>query len=397
MNNVRQLYFRTWRGVVLGLSLVLAAYFLYFHRLNTLLPGYSAPEVHAFDTARDWHHLAANPINLPYSLLVWLSAAVLHRGILVNRLLAVTIGLVIALLFFVIVRAWCTYRTALLATLLFVTSSGLLHFARLGTADVLQMSVLALLGVAQWYRAHRTYRVLLGYLLVFLLVLLWYVPGMIWFELLGLIPLRHTIMGQVRRIKTYHLVGLAALFLATLTPLVLAAAHKPRLLLVVVGLPSHLGALTDTGNRLWHLVAALIFGHSGNPLLWVGHAPLLSAVEAVLALLGMVYIAREGLMRRLFLFGSLGVGLVLAALGGAVTFACLVPILYLFVAIGLDNLLKRWMAVFPRNPVARATGVVAVCIALGFSILYQVRSYYVAWPHTPATRAVFDQPAPPHS
>ncbi len=394
METVRRFYFRSWRILAPGLSLALITYLLYFQRLSSLLPGYSAQEVADYGGASNWHSIVDNPINTPYKLLVWLFTAVLHHSILADRVVAAAIGFIAALLFFVVVRTWCTYSIAFFATIMFATSAGLLHFARLGTGEILQMSTLALLAIAIWYHRQREHRIVIGYLLAALFIALWYIPGMFWFELLGLIALRGTIIGQIRRTKNFQLAGLAALCLLLLVPLVWASIKQPGILLQISGLPPNLGSLSQVGSNVISLVLAVVIRSNGSPVLWVGHAPLLDAIEVVAALLGAFYVYRAASGRTTFLFGTAAIGLLLASLGGSVTFACLIPALYLFVAIGLDHLLKRWMAVFPRNPVARLTGVSAVSLMLIFSVLYQVRTYYIAWPHAPATRQVFDRPIP---
>ena len=193
------------------------------------------------------------------------------------------------------VRAWCTYRIAFVATIMFATSSGLLHFARFGTGDILQMSVLALLSFILGYRAQHGYqRLVIGYLLVALFVLAWYIPGMIWFELLGLVFSLRTIVGQLRRAKTNKPGRFrAAVFLAFLAPLVAASVKRPKILLEVLGLPQSLHTLTHFLGNLWNIVLAITVHSNGRPLLWVGHAPLLTIVEVILGALGAYYIYRE--------------------------------------------------------------------------------------------------------
>ncbi len=394
MDTIRQLYLRSWRGFVLAFSLTLIAYLLYFQRLGSLLPGYSTSELQALTGASNWHTIAANPVNAPYKSFDWLSTAMLHHGILANRIITAVIGLLGALLFFVVVRAWCSYRVAFFATVMFATSAGLLHFARLGTGEVLQMCILALLAVVLWYRKQRNHRMIIGYLLIAMFVVIWYIPGMFWFELFGLWPLKGTIRGQARRTNNFHLAGMLVLFLLLLAPLIIASSSNPHILLQLAGLPPHLSTLKHFGSNLLSLALAITVHSNGSSLYWVGHAPLLNAIEVVAGLLGAYYVFRQSSVRRTFLFGSMAIGLVLASLGGEVTFACLVPILYLFIAIGIDHLLSRWFTVFPRNPIARLSGVGVVCVMVTFSVFYQVRTYYVAWPHAPATRAAFDHPAP---
>ncbi|HEY4160728.1 MAG TPA: hypothetical protein VGM08_01575 [Candidatus Saccharimonadales bacterium] len=390
MEAVRRFYLRSWRILALGLSLALIAYLLYFQRLGSLLPGYSSSELTTYAGASNWHHIGSNPVNAPYKLVVWLFTAVLHHSIFVDRAVAAAIGVIAALLFFVVARAWCTYRVAFFATLMFATSSGLLHFARFGTGQILQMSILALLAVGILYRQQRDHRVIIGYLLLALFVLLWYIPGMFWFEMLALIPLWGTVSGQIRRANNFHLAGMLALCLLLVLPLVLAGIKHPTVLVHLSGLPQSLGSLSHIGSNLLELVLAITLRSNGSALFWVGHAPLLDAVEVITGLLGAYYVYREASGRTTFLFGAAAIGLLLASLGGSVTFACLVPIAYLFVALGLDQLLKRWTAVFPRNPVARLAGVSVILAMLAFSVLYQVRTYYIAWPHAPATRAAFN-------
>jgi hypothetical protein len=390
MEAFRRFYLRTWRGSALGLSLAVIAYLLYFSRLSSLPAGYSAGEVNTYTDASNWHNILNSPVNLPYKVLAWISIIVTHHNALATRIVAAIIGTITAILFFAVVRAWCTYRAAFLATVLFTTSAGLLHFARLGSGDILQMSTLALLGFALWYRKQREHRIIIAYLIIILFVLLWYVPGMIWFELIGLIPLRVTIRSQIRHIKLMHRIGLVVVFLACLAPLGRAAVKRPELLQRLIGLPEHLHTLTRFGDNLWHAAFGIVVHSNGNPLFWVGHAPLLDTVEVIFALLGGYYVYREVSGRRVFMFGSTLIGLILVSLGGSVTFACLVPVLYLFIATGIDRFLDSWLTVFPRNPVARIGGIGIVCLMLAFSVLYQVRTYYVAWPNAPATQRVFD-------
>lgn len=391
---LRRIYLRSWRGLALTASLAIIAYILYFRRLGSLLPGYSLAELNTFHIASSWHHLTNNPINAPYLVPVWLLTTVAHRSILTTRIVAACFGLAAGLLFFAIVRTWCTYRAAYLTTVMFVTSAGLLHVARLGTGDVLQMSILALLACALWYRYRKARRPLIGYVIAALFVILLYVPGMFWFEVLGLALLWSTVLGQLRRSSKVYLTGLTALMLVLLAPLAYASLHQPKILLQAAGLPQGYASMPHIGSTLLQTVLGIIIRSNGSPLYWVGHAPLLSAIEVILGILGVYFLYREAPRRGLFLFGSAVIGLVLVSLGGPVVLACLVPILYLFIATGLDQLLGLWLRVFPRNPVARYTGVGVVCIMLLFSVLYQVRAYYIAWPHNVATRQAFHHQAP---
>jgi hypothetical protein len=395
MNTVSKFYFRSWRMAVLVLSVALIAYLLYFRRLGTLLPGYSASELKAYTNAVSWHAIATNPINAPYKIVVWLLTAIFHHGIMMNRIVAASFGILAVIAFFMIIRPWYSFRAAFLGTILFATSAGFLHTARLGTGQILQMSILAFIGAVLWYYRRKGNRTYVGYGVMALFALLWYVPGMLWFELFGLLLLRKGAWRQLTGMPRIHLAGWTTLFIAVLIPLGIASLHSPQLLLNAAGLPTTVHAFTHTGSNVLNAVMSIGVRSNGDPIFWVGHAPLLNVIELVLGLIGgYFYIYRERSVRSMFLVGSLTICLVLIGFGSTVSFACLVPLLYLFVTAGLNHFLGQWLRVFPRNPIARFTGVAIICMMLFFSVLYQVRSYFVAWPHTTAARKAFNHPRP---
>jgi len=384
-----------WRGALVLLCLALLSYLLYFHRLGSLLPGYSSPELQTYTAASNWHTVISNPVNLPYTATVWLLTAVLHHGILMTRVVAASCGVIAGLLFFAVVRLRYSFFVALLGTVLFTTSTGFLHTARLGTGQVLQMGVLALIATILAYRHQSDRRPLTDYAFVAVLALLWYIPGLIWFELFAGVILASSVRRKLRQTATLHLAGWAGTAVVIAGPLLFATSHQPRLLLAALGLPTQLHSLTHVGDNLLHAILAIAIRSDGNPLLWVGHAPLLSVTEFVLGLIGVyVYFWQSRGRSSLLLAGNVAISLLLISLGGGVSYAVLVPLLYLFVIAGINYLLRQWLRVFPRNPIARGVGVLAVCVMLAFSVFYQVRVYFVAWPHHAATRQTFRLPQP---
>lgn len=388
---LKQTYFRVWRPATMVVSLGLIAYVLYFNRLASLLPGYSAPELRALHNASSWHAITSNPVNVPYKLCVWLATAVLHHGIFATRVVAASFGTLAVIVFYAIIRPWYSFRAAFLGTILFATSAGFLHSARLGSGQVLQMSVLVFIGAVLWYRRARRQKVLVGYGMVMLFALLWYVPGMVWFELLGLGLLHKGALRQLRRMSTAHSVAWGVLFLAMITPLLIASLRNPQVALAATGLPRTVDSLSRIPSNLLDTVMSIGVRSSGNPVLWIGHAPLLNITELALGAIGAYYyVYRERSIRTIFLTVATVLSLVLISFGGSVGFTSLVPLLYLFISSGIDHLLGEWLAVFPRNPIARFTGVSVIVIVLFFSVLYQVRSYFVAWPHNDATRHAFN-------
>lgn len=388
MSKTSRFFFTAWRPAIAVLALAFVAYLLYFHNIGHLLPGYSAGELQTHSSAADWHTIWHNPVNAPYKVLVWLAAALGHHSILLTRIIAASFGVAGVAIFFLIARQWYGFRTAFFGTILFATSAGFLHIARLGSPQVLQLSILLILGLLLWYL--RSKRPLAGYLLVILYALLWYVPGMLWFEIFSLVLLRAGAIRRLRQAASLHKTIWIVSFLVLIAPLVVASLRTPRVALQAIGLPTGLHALSHAATNLSNALLAIGIHGPGTPTLWVGHAPLLDAIELVFCAIGFYYyIWHERSARTMFLLGASIISLVLIELGGMVTLAVLLPLLYLCITGGLHHLLGRWLRVFPRNPVARAAGLLIICAMLFFTVLYQTRSYFVAWPHSPATRQAF--------
>lgn len=395
MDTAYRFYLRLWRPALLVVSLALIAYLLFFHRLGNLLPGYSALEQQTFASASNWHTILHNPIDAPYKLAVWVQTGLAHQGLLAPRVAAASLGVLAAACFFAVVRSLYQFRTAFLASILFASSAGFLHYARLGSSQILQMGILVFVVAVFWYRRQQRFQLTLGYGLVLLCAVLCYVPGLIWFELFALALLQRGLRRRIAHLAPFQIAAGLVLFLVVLAPLLWAIIKQPHLALVATGLPPTMSALEHLPLNTLKAILSVGVRSNGNPTFWVGHVPLLNVIELALGLVGAYfYIYRERSARTIFLVGSVVISVVLIGAGGSVGFASLIPLLYLFIASGLDHLLGQWLSVFPRNPIARYTGVGLVCIMLFFSALYQVRSYFVVWPNARVTQQTFNRLQP---
>lgn len=394
MKNQSQSYFRLWRAAVIAIGLAFIAYYLFFHNIAHLLPGYSLREVNTYNAASNWHTILNNPLDAPYKMLILIAVATGHHSWLATRIAAACFGVLLSAVFFIVVRGWYGYRVGLLTTVMFITSGGLLHAARLGTPAILQMSLLLFIGALFWIR-RTEHPTLLSYVMVIAFALLWYVPGLIWFELLAFVLLRKGITHQVSRTGWLHRSGWAATALVLLAPLLYAFYKSPALIRGFAGLPNHFAPITQMLANVGNAVLSLGIRSPLNPVATVGHAPVLNIVELILFILGLyLLIKKYYVTRSIGILSALLLALILIFLGGPVRVTTLVPLVYLCIAGGLALLIKQWLRVFPRNPIAQGVGVTLVVVMIFFSILYQWRSYFVAWPHNVAVRQTFDREQP---
>lgn len=389
MDTVSNFFGRYWRVLAVGLFLVVLSYVLLFRGLSTLTDGYSKTELLSREQSSSLSTILHQPANAPYKLLVWLGLKLNHHNLVVTRVAAALLAIGVAGLFYWVAVHWYSKRVSFLVSVLFVSSSGFLHFGRYGTALILQMATLLLISAVLLHRRSR-HETLAAYLLAIILAICLYIPGFLWFELVGLLVLHTFIRQELAKMGSVHTGIISAIFVLLIVPLLWAGVHDLHVFRVVGGLPPAVPTIRTMFENALHLGSSIIYRGYWPPEYWLYGAPLLNIAEVVLFITGLIVLVRRPLLRQnYYLIGTLAVSTVLIILGGSVTIAMLVPLVYLTIAGGIFYLLDQWMTVFPRNPVARATGFTLILILATFSALYHLQAYYTAWPNSPETKAVY--------
>lgn len=379
------------RKTLIGAAALLVVSFLLLYRLGTLVGGLSLSEVAAAREAVGWHGIYNQPFYLPLKALRSIVFfAFSDHGALLTRLPNAFFGLVAIASFAWLVKLWHGTRTAVLASCLFATSAWVLHVSRLASFDVMYLCAVPLLLVThlKLQKASDSAVVFYGSLVVWGLLL--YIPGMIWLLLINVIASRKSIAAGWRHFNrwwqrlAYLLIGIG--WLPLLTNYIRNISELKVWLGLSVPLDGPLLMLKQFAGVFVHL---FVRGPQ-NPELWLGRAPLLDVFTLAVCLVGIYFYARHVRLARSRLLATFFlVGAVLIALGGTVSLSLLVPIVYLLAATGIAYLLREWLQTFPRNPLARGLGVSLVVIAVALSCTYNLRAYFVAWPHNSATQIIF--------
>lgn len=378
-----------WRLLLTALGLALITYILLFRGISTLTGNYAAPEVNARNQSISVKTIYNHPVNAPHEALVWVGIKLGHNGIAVTRVASAIIATVAAILFYWVAIHWYSKRVALVSTILFVSSSGFLHFGRYGDAQILQMATLVLISCVFLFRRARQEK-LAAYGIVAVLAACLYIPVIVWFELIGLVLMRHRILYLFRKLGQLH-TSLLILFGTLLTlPLLIRFIIEPESLRVILGLPSSIPAPALLLDNFMHLCSSIVYKGYWPTEYWMYGAPLLNAAESILLIAGLIMLVRRPILRgNYYLIGTLVTSTVLITLGGSATIALLVPLIYLTIAGGIYYLLNEWLKVFPKNPIARYTGMTLLMALAVFSVLYHFRAYYTAWPNAPETKSVY--------
>jgi 4-amino-4-deoxy-L-arabinose transferase-like glycosyltransferase len=391
MKNIRSfvrdnLRLLVWLAVgTIGMGLLL------FYKLGDLVGGLSANESAAVAAPLGWHDLYRDPLYLPLKLLRAVVFTLFpDHGQILSRLPNAIFGGLSVLAFAWLVRLWHGTRPALLAGLMFATGAWVLHVSRLASFDVLYLWALPTLLLAYLQLQKRPGNWLVWYGSLLLTGLMLYIPGMIWLILVNFYLQRRSLAAAWQE---HPAAWQRSLYLISgliwLPPLIINLARSGQLL-TWLGLPDHLAGPLALIKQLIGVPVHLFVRGPQYPEVWLGRAPILSIFTLVVCVVGIYFYAthRQSIRSRL-LAAFFAVGWLLVGLGGPVGLSLLVPLLYIAAATGIAYLLHDWLKTFPVNPLARSLGLGLISLAVALSCLYNLRAYFVAWPHNKSAQATF--------
>jgi len=380
-----------WRpavGYILATMLLLT---LFGFRLGTSPPNFSAPEVQARASSSSVKLIVENPINAPHKVGQYVLQKLKRRGPAAMRAVSVVFAVATVWLFYVLVSKWHTQRIAILATVLFATSSWTLHSGRIATPNVLLFALLAVVscGFHIRYAQDRSRAWLFASLVVAVAL---YVPMMVWFIVPCLLWQFKLIGSSMRTLSNGVIFACIGVIVACSVPLVVGLVRKPELWHAWTGLPEHYPPLVDILKNIGRVPLAFVARAPFNPVYWLGRLPLLDLFSGVMVIFGIyAYAFKLRLHRTQLLITILVFGTVLIGLNGTFEYiTLLLPFVYLIVTAGMTLMLQQWFTVFPRNPIARNIGLGLIIAAVAMACTYQLVNYFVAWPNNSATKAVYN-------
>ena len=378
---------------VIGWSVlgVLLVSWLMLYKLGNLTDGMSAAELSATSAAVGWHGIYQNVLYLPLNFIRSVIFALFtDHGLLLGRLPNALFGALTIITFACLIKVWHGTRTAVMATLLFATSAWVLHVSRLASFDVMYLWTLpTLLLLHALFNKHAKNPIVwFGSAIVWGCML--YIPGMIWLVLLSIYLLRSQIATGWRHFsRWWQRLGYLLLAFAGL-PLLAFNLAKFGGVTMWLGLPTELSGPLMLLKQLAAVPVHLFVRGPRYPEVWLDSVPLLDIFSLAMCFVGIYFYATHIKASRTRLLGLFTVlGVLLVAIGGPVGLSLLVPVLYITIATGIAYLMHDWLHVFPSNPLARGIGIGLISLAIGLSCLYNLRAYFVAWPHNPTTQAVF--------
>ena len=376
-------------SAIIGLA---AIAFLMIYRLGTIMPGISPSEQTFYSLKLGWHGIYADPLNLPMNVL-WSAVFkfLAPAGMALLRAPAALVGGLTIVAFYALLHLWYGIRTAIFGTVLFATSAWTLHISRIADYNVEYLAAVVFFMLSTAILQKRYESRYVYWLINLVWGLLLYVPGMVFLIAYNLFRQRKEVTFGMKQQDNFISKVMYVLTGLIWIPLLLRDFIRiPKNILGWLGLPTHypsvLHIVKEFAGVYYHIFVR-------GPLmssLWLGRTPILDIFGIITVLVGVYfYLTHFRATRTHLLFVSLLIGTVLIALG-AVPLSIVMPIIYVFIAAGVAYLLSQWLNVFPENPVARSFGYILISLAVAASVVYNVRAYFIAWPHNNASVSSFD-------
>lgn len=378
-----------WRPILafLGISLIVGGVLGF--QIGGLTKEANQAEYDYIASVTSGKKIVNNPVYILHKAPTYALFKMNIKSIGYYRVVSALFALLAVVSCFFILREWYSDRVAVLGSGLFLTSAWVLHIARLATPEASYLLMMPLLWVAVWlYNTTLQRSALL--LLSVLAALSFYIPGFGWLLILAVAWKYKHLWKEVSTTPKWFRFLCVSTMVIFLVPLIWAESRSSQVLLTTFGLPTHFPGLKVVVQNLINIPAHLFFRGPNDPSKWLGRLALLDVFSSVLLLIGLYSLRyHTKTIRTQLLAGMCSVLILLIAVGGPVTITALMPLAYLIIATGLAFMLQQWVAVFPYNPVARALATAIMSIVIILVSYYHINQYFIAWPHTPATKKVF--------
>lgn len=322
-------------------------------------------------------------VNLPYHLMQRGSIELFGLSDLSIKLPSIILGLVSAVGMLLLLRMWFRRNTAVITTILIITTGQFLFIAQSGTPTIMYLFfsiwlMVAAMIISRQKRFSGTWKMILFGIVALSL----YTP----LSLYALIALGSAIILHphlrflVRRLSKVKLAlaGFGALIL--LVPLGYGLWRDPGIGLTLLGIPNQWPDLWANILQLGRQYLDFISPSSGTIM-----TPLFGLGSMILILLGILNLATTKYTARSYIITAWIVLLLpVLLINPDIVGVTFLPIV-LLMAMGISTLLGNWYQLFPRNPYARLAGLLPLTVLIGGMVFSGVDRYMYGYTYDPLT------------
>ncbi len=382
-----------WKSIIIASLLGVGLVAILFPQPSVIQNSLNIYELPIISKINDYDNPWYRAVGAPF-----LVPAIALNSIIENAPLSARIisGLFIfgtIILFYRLIKAWFNQRMAIIASALLATNSLMLNTARQATLWAASIFItVAVFYCLNLFLRSKDNKFWAFLAFVISIAVAAYIPFGIWIIAIATVGLFIYGKKKLRKISKKQLILAGSAYIIVLLPLLISLMGAPGQLKELLGLSSGFIGIKNFALHLAYQLTGIYLYARENAVTWVGNLPLLDIFTAAISLLGIYYFIRRLRHRRsILIFSSFSILFVTVALSFSYlnNQSLFLPILYIFFIAGLIELMKRWLTIFPRNPLMRTLGISLVVTAVAFSVFFQMERYFVAWSNSPATKAVY--------
>ena len=395
-----------YRYPIAGVFLALIAAFMVSYRFWDAPTGLAQAEIQSGVAAVQLYE--ANPllhpisagsslVNLPWSVLQWLSINLFGLSTMSLRLPAVLLTLLSVVLLIFLISRLMRPSIAMMTGLLLVSSSFMISIARSGTATAMTVLLIILLLLCVYYAltaaGWRRRTAVVGLVITSGLMCYMTAGPYILLAMLLVALLHPQTRLAIKRGRRWLLAMVAGLVVITL-PLIIATVHA--VLTGNVG-DSIVSDLLLIGAPSLSNLVTMLQAYVGLQPTVVGGlvAPMLTIVGAALVVVGLVYAAvtARASVRFYALVGMIILALILGSCDASFVYLLFVPTIILG-AMALAYITGKWYGLFPNNPYARVFAIIPIAILIGSLCSVDASRYFSAVSYNGDVVYSYDQTLP---
>ncbi len=394
LNSLKKLFSNlNWKSIVIASLLGFGLVAILFPQPSVIQNAVNIHELPIIAKINNYDNPWYRAVGAPFLVPAIVLNSLIENAPLAARIISGLFILATVILFYRLIKAWFNQRMAIIASALLATNSLMLNTARQATlwASSVFITVAVFYCLNLFLRSKdNKFWAFLAFLVS--IAIASYIPYGIWIVAIAIIGLFIYGRKKLKKISKKQLIVAGSVYIILLLPLLISLMGAPGQLKELMGITTNFIGLKNFALHLAYQIIGIYAYTQANPITWVGNLPLLDIFTAAISLLGIFYFIRRFRHRRsILIFSSFGILFFTIALSFNYlnNQSLFLPILYIFFIAGLIELMKRWLTIFPRNPLMRTLGISLVVTAIAFSVFFQMERYFVAWSNSPATKTVY--------
>ena len=284
-------------------------------------------------------------------------------------------------------------KTAVLATLMFASSSWLILHAQSLVFDSIYLILFpAVLYLYFLFTAYQRFKLkyLAAILSAIVLAIALYSPGIIW-PVLGLALITPFFIKKIVNDEIInHIIFAIGIIVVGLIPLSIALISSPESNFLSIASNMNEFNINSFAGNIAESLNILFLNGLNDSQLWLVSTPAVDFLAAILFLAGLIYLFAEPKLRKhlLFFLTASVFSLLAIGLAGKTAVSLIFAVIFFIIAYGIKFLMKSWLAIFPSNPFAKNVGIGIIIAIVVLSSGYNILRYHVAWPRSHSQSAV---------